>query len=262
MSRKIASPKTRYANNSSPDLKHALAALREFDGALLANTIGYIDPAPVHECYMGGSIQPVTPCPGSVIGIAVTCEMDASSPNQTGNVDGFWQQLDEIKAMDLPAIWVVKSVGPRPDHECIAGDGMGKALYASGCAGIVTDGRVRDLKGLAGIPLAVFSKGISIHHTPMRIRRINQPVEVGGLTIKPGDIIHGSAEGVIRIPRSCLARLAESANRMWAFERDAHAVFSRPDLPSAEKKQRVLEILAAYKFIPSSPKPGKGEAVN
>src|SRR5258705_10933874 len=109
MTRKPASARARHSNNSGLDLKNTLAALREFDGALLANTIGYIDPTPAHECYMGGSIQPVTPCPGSTIGVAGTCEMDSSSPDHSGAVDGFWQQLDQIKAMDLPAIWVGKS---------------------------------------------------------------------------------------------------------------------------------------------------------
>ena len=179
--------------------------------------------------------------------------MDASSPKQVGNVDGFWQQLDEIKAMKLPVMWVVKSIGPRPEHECIAGDGMAKALFASGCVALVTDGRVRDLKGMAGIPMNAYARGVSIHHSPMRIRSINQPVEVGGLLIKPGDILHGSAEGVIRIPRACLSKLPEAAIRMWGFERDAHVVFSRGDLSAGEKKSKVLEILGAYGFLPGTP---------
>ena len=257
-----ASSKLRYTKKQKIQLKQTLEALREFDGALLANTIGYLDPTPPHQCYMGGSIQPVTPCAGSTTGLAVTCEMDSSSPDHVGNVDKFWQQIDDIKAMDVPVIWVVKSIGPRPDHECVLGDGMGKTLFASGCVGVVTDGRVRDLKGLAGIPLPVFAKGISIHHTPMRIPRINVPVEVGGLTVHPGDILHGSAEGVVRIPHSCRARLGEAAIRMWGFERDAHVVFARRDLPAREKKKRVLKILAAYGFLPGKAVRGKREAVN
>jgi 4-hydroxy-4-methyl-2-oxoglutarate aldolase len=263
MSRNAVSTNGRYTKKKNQDaLKQTLAALREFDGALLANTVGYIDPTPAHECYMGGSIQPMTRMEGSTIGVAVTCEMDSSSPNRAAEVDGFWRQLDEIQATGLPVIWVVKSIGPRPDHECVAGDGMGKALHASGCVGIVTDGRVRDLKGLAGIPLPVFAKGISIHHSPMRIPRINCPVEVGGITVRPGDILHGSAEGVVRIPKTCLNKLAEAAIRMWGFERDAHAIFSRPDLTATQKKERVLEILAAYKFAGPGTPAKKREAVN
>jgi 4-hydroxy-4-methyl-2-oxoglutarate aldolase len=250
--------KKRFSPNGEAfDLPGALAALREFDGALLANTIGYIDPAPAHEYYMGGSIQSVTPAIGPTVGVAVTCEMDASTPGQTGNLDGFWQQLDEIKALGTPVVWVVKAVGSRPDHECIAGDGMGKSLASVGCVGIVTDGGVRDVKGFLGIPLAVYSKGITIHHTPLRIRRINQPVEVGGIIVHPGDIIHASAEGVIKVPRSCLGTLPGKAMDMWAFEREAHLVFACKDLSASEKKRRVLGILAAHGF--AAPSDGKRE---
>ena len=243
------------SNGAPPGLKEALAALREYDGALLANTIGYIDSTPAHEYYMAGSIQSVTPGLGPNVGVAVTCEMDSSTPMQKGNLDGLWQQLDEIKTLGLPAIWVVKAVGSRPDHECIAGDGMGKSLAAVGCVGIVTDGRVRDVKGFAGIPLAVYSKGITIHHTSLRIRSINRPVEVGGITVRPGDVVHASAEGVIKIPKGCVQTLPARAIEMWGFEREAHEVFSNRELSSPEKKRRVLEILAARGFsVPSSGK--------
>ena len=244
-------------NGDGPHLAQVLTALREFDGALLANTIGYIDPTPAHECYFAGTIQSVTPGLGPVVGVAVTCEMDSSTPGQKGNLDAFWQQLDEIQALDLPAIWVVKGVGSRPEHECIAGDGMGKSLASVGCVGIVTDGRVRDVKGFAGIPLAVYSKGITIHHAPLRVRKINKPVEVGGVVVRPGEIIHASAEGVIKIPHGCLHTLPAKAIDMWAFEREAHEVFSRKGIASAQKKRRVLEILAGWGF--SVPTNGKRE---
>ncbi len=235
-------------NGDQLHLRAAIAALREFDGALLANTIGYIDPTPAHQYYMGGSIQSVTPGIGPTVGVAVTCEMDSSTPGLTGNLDGFWQQLDEIKALNTPVVWVVKAVGSRPDHECIAGDGMGKSLASVGCVGIVTDARVRDVKGFIGIPLAVYSKGITIHHTPLRVRKINGPVEVGGITVRPGDLIHASAEGVIKIPPTCLQTLPAKAIDMWAFERKAHEVFGCKELSASEKKARVLGILAAHGF--------------
>lgn len=38
-------------------LKRILAPLREFDCSLPAHTIGYIDPTPAHEFYIGSSIR-------------------------------------------------------------------------------------------------------------------------------------------------------------------------------------------------------------
>jgi 4-hydroxy-4-methyl-2-oxoglutarate aldolase len=225
-----------------------LERLRDFDTALLANTIGYIDPTPPHEYYMGGSIQSVTPTLGPAVGVAVTCEMDTSSPGGGPDWEGYNRQLDEMYKMGVPVVWVVKAVGSRPDHECILGDGMGKALFAAGCIGVVTDGGVRDVSGLLSIPFAAYCRGRTIHHCAIRVQKYGQPIEVGGIVVRPGDVIHANAEGVIRIPSGCLETLPTRATQMRAFEHAAHCVLRQTDIQAAEKRQCVSQLLAEYGF--------------
>jgi 4-hydroxy-4-methyl-2-oxoglutarate aldolase len=222
--------------------------LRDFDTALLANTIGYIDSTPAHEYYMGGSIRSVTPTLGPTAGVAVTCELDSSSPGGQPDTEGYSQQLEQISRMDVPVVWVVKTVGSRPDHECVLGDGMAKSLYSIGCVGAVTDGGVRDIPGLLTVPFAVYSRGVTIHHTALRFRRMNEPVEIGGIVVRTGDMIHANAEGVIKIPASCLAVLPAKAILMRAFEHEVHLELRRTDVTPAEKRARTAEALAKYGF--------------
>jgi regulator of RNase E activity RraA len=145
-------------------------------------------------------------------------------------------------------VWVVKTFGSRPDHECVLGDGMAKTLYSVGCVGAVTDGGVRDIPGLLTTPFAVYSRGVTIHHTALRFRRMNEPIEIGGIIVRPGDVIHANAEGVIKIPPSCLEVLAAKAILSRAFEHEAHLTLRRTDLPPAEKRKRVADALAKYGF--------------
>ena len=228
--------------------RSTLEQLRDFDTALLANTVDFIDPTPPHEFYLSGEIQSVTPSLGPTVGMAFTCELDTSTPEGEGNTDLFWEQLAEMEKNGLPAVWVVKAVGSRPDHECMIGDGMAKVLYSVGCQAIVTDGRVRDVAGLLTTPFAAYCRGTAIHHTPLKFRAINRAVEVGGATIQPGDVIHANAEGVIRIPPACVEQLPAAAVRMRAFEHQAHMALRRSDLSLSQKRAAVQSLLAEYGF--------------
>ena len=231
-------------------LTNLLHELCEFDTALIANTIGYIDPTPPHEVYMGGSIQSVTPSLGPTAGVAVTCELDSSTPHNQATPEPYLRQLDEICQIAEPVVWVVKTVGSRPDHECVLGDGMAKTLAAAGCIGAVTDGGVRDVAGLLSIPFAAYCKGKTIHHCALNFGRINQPVQVGGITVRTGDVLHANDEGVIRIPRACLERLPAMAIRMRSFEQDVHRFMRHSDLSPRAKRQKVSELLEEYGFGP------------
>src|SRR5512147_1158345 len=95
--------------------RSTLQELQDFDTALLANTIGYIDPTPPHEWYMGGSIQSVTPGLGPTAGVAYTCEVDTSTPGGAPAMDDYWRQVEEMERDGRPVVWVVKTVGSRPD---------------------------------------------------------------------------------------------------------------------------------------------------
>lgn len=225
-----------------------LDELRDFDTPLLANTIGFIDPTPPHEYYLSGEIQSVTPPLGPTVGVAFTAEVDTSTPGNVGDTDLFWQQLDAMAKCELPSVWVVKAVGSRPEHECVIGDGMAKTLFSVGCIGLVSDSRVRDIAGLITTPFAAYCRGRAVHHVPMRFRAIDRPVEVGGVTIHPGDVIHASSDGVIRIPPACLPQLAARAVQCRAFEHEAHIFLRRTDRTPAEKRVHVTALIAKYGF--------------
>lgn len=224
-----------------------LEELRDFDTALLANTIEQIDPQS-RSFYLSGAIQSVTPSLGPTVGLAFTCELDSSTPGGQADVDAYWQQLQAMAEARLPAVWVVKTVGARPDHECVIGDGMAKTLYSVGCIGLVTDGRVRDVPGLLTTPFAAYARGTVAHHEALRFRSPGVPVEIGGVEIRSGDVIHASAEGVIRLPATSLDRLAGCAVKMRAFEHHAHMALRRSDLSLTEKRQLVRRLLTEHGF--------------
>ena len=225
-----------------------LESLREFDTALLANTLDYIDATPSHEFYMSGDIQSVTPELGPTVGVAVTCQIDTSTPGDDHFIDPYYEQIERIAAMPEPAVWVVETVGSRPDHECVTGDGMAKTLYAAGCLGVVTDGHCRDIAGSATVPFAVYCRGTIGHHCALRVKAVDTPVNVGGITVNPGDVIHADREGVIKLPPGSAEILVRRAPQMLALEHEVHVMWRRSDLNAREKKQGAIDIFAKYDF--------------
>ncbi len=225
-----------------------LNELRDFDTPLLANTIGYISAVPPHEYYLSGEIQSVTPPLGPTVGIAFTAEIDSSTPGGAGDAELYWEQLETMRQCGLPIVWVVKAVGSRPEHECMIGDGMAKTLFSVGCVGLVSDSRVRDVSGIITVPFAAYCRGRAVHHGPLRVKAINRPVEVGGVLIHPGDVIHADQNGVIRIPTDCISNLAPAAIRNRAFEHEAHMFLRRTDRTPAEKRAHVVALVDKYGF--------------
>lgn len=229
-------------------IRSIIEELRDFDTALLASTIDYIDPTPSHEFYMGGTIRSVTPTLGPTVGLAVTCEVDSSTPGQRPEMELFWRQLEQMKAKSLPTVWVVKTVGSRPEHECVFGDGMAKLLHSVGCEGLVTDGHVRDVNGLLTTPFAAYCRGTVIHHCAIRVLKADAPVEIGGITLRPDDLIHANAEGIIKVPSACAAHLTQRAARMRAAEHEVHKLWRRTDLEPRQKQQCVQKVFSEFGF--------------
>jgi len=79
---------------------------------------------------------------------------------------------------------------------------------ARGLAGVVTDSVVRDSREIVQIGLPVFARGLT-PNSPFKDGpgKVNVPVDCGGVTVRPGDIVVGDADGVVVVPQE----LAETA---------------------------------------------------
>jgi len=72
------------------------------------------------------------------------------------------------------------------------------AAKLRGIAGCVTNGAVRDIDELIDIGFPVFAAGISVRgNVKLHPGWIGIPVSVGGMTVRPGDIIIGDDDGVV-----------------------------------------------------------------
>lgn len=101
-----------------------------------------------------------------------------------------------------------------------AGDVYVTRLKASGAAGVVTDGGIRDSATIARMDLPVFCAGPSAPSNRILHRAIdyNQPIGCGGVAVYPGDIIVADADGVAVIPRYIVDEIATDSAEQERLE--------------------------------------------
>jgi RraA family protein len=138
-------------------------------------------------------------------------------------------------------------VDGKGDISCaLIGEIMSTQAEASGIAGIIIDGAVRDADSLSANGFPVFSAGLNpCGPTKSVAGRVNFPVSVAGAAIQPGDLVIGDIDGVVVLPREAVPELLELAQKKLDFETGRIAAIRDGDLraPWLEKSLQIAGML-------------------
>ena len=152
-------------------------------------------------------VWPIRPDMARMVGIAFTMRFIPSREDKDGpGAPG--RGTIQSKAMETCPSGHVLVVDSRGDARAAsAGDIYVGRLKARGCAGIVTDGGLRDSDGVAKTGLVAYLRRPSsppsgIVHQPVDL---GLPIACGGVAVYPGDVIVGDADGVVVIPPDIVA---------------------------------------------------------
>ena len=106
-------------------------------------------------------------------------------------------------AMTMAQPGDVLVIDGKGDQTCaLMGAIMINACKALKLAGVVIDAAVRDSLELRELGFPVFSAGTNPNGpTKFVPGRINWPVSVGGVAVRPGDLVVGDADGVVAVER-------------------------------------------------------------
>ena len=93
-------------------------------------------------------------------------------------------------------------------------------LQVRGCAGVVTDGGLRDTDEIADLDIPAFCTRPS---APTNLTRhqaldLNVPIGCGGVAVFPSDVAVGDGDGVIIIPAHLVDEIASEAKEMEKYE--------------------------------------------
>jgi regulator of RNase E activity RraA len=103
------------------------------------------------------------------------------------------------------------------------------ATQNRGAAAVVIDGGCRDVEEIRATGLWLASRSVTptTGKTRLKLEALSEPVRIGGIAVKPGDLVAGDDTGIVVVPRGDLARVLDAAERMLktdaAVEQALHA---------------------------------------
>lgn len=101
----------------------------------------------------------------------------------------------------------------------LMGEIMSQQAMALGIAGVVIDGAVRDSEAIRALGFPMFAAGLNPNGPTKSVAgRVNHPISLGGVTVQPGDLIVGDADGITVIERASAAALLPLAEEKVAAE--------------------------------------------
>lgn len=93
------------------------------------------------------------------------------------------------------------------------GELMTTAAIQRGAAGVIINGYLRDAEGIAALNFAAFAWGSYAADQKMRGRALAYriPIIIGGVTVRPGDILCADEDGVVVLPQAVEAAVVTDA---------------------------------------------------
>lgn len=220
-----------------PNLVEALGHL---DAGTLANAIETFHKRLRNEGFVDHTVQCFCPRLDPMVGYAATLRIRGSAPATAGGPyadrTDWW---DYILSLPAPRVAVVQDVASHPGLGSLVGSVHMNILRALQCVGVVTNGAVRDLPAAESAGFHYFAGSLAVSHAYVHIVEIGPAVEIGGLKIHSGDLLHGDRHGVQSIPLDIAAQIPPVAAEIKAKEQAIIALCRSPDF-SLEKLRAAI----------------------
>ena len=215
-----------------------LAALEGITTPTLANAIETFQVRPRNEGFMDSTIRCIFPELRPMVGYAVTAKITARERSEA--VIPAWKMWETMAGVPKPWVVVIEDLDYPNPAGSYWGEVNGSIYQGLSAAGTVTNGGVRDLQEVEATGFHFFASCVLVSHAYVHLVEVGTPVTVGGLAVRPGDLLHGDRHGVTSVPIEIARDLPRAAEEVERRERRIIDYARSPDC-SAEGLRQLLE---------------------
>jgi 4-hydroxy-4-methyl-2-oxoglutarate aldolase len=143
------------------------------------------------------SIPPIT-CSNVLVG---RCKTTLWADMSHADPQPYELELQAVDACQTDDVLVAAAGGSM--RSGIWGELLSTAATNVGCAGVIVDGAVRDVRQMEKMGFPVFARGTSVYDSRdrQRVIDIDVPVQIDGVTFAPGDLVFADIDGIVVVPQ-------------------------------------------------------------
>jgi regulator of RNase E activity RraA len=193
--------------------------LKTVDSPTLSNAIELLKVRPPREGFVPVAVHSLFPEFGRLVAYAVTAQVETVTECYPASLDVFVELYRLVGESPKPAVIAFQEIGGYPDYAAHCGEVMATVFKRQGAIGLVSDCAVRDIPEVRALGFQYFARGAVVSHANFHIVRVGVPIQIHGMTIATGDILHGDENGLLSVPRGYEQAIAGAVDTVRSRER-------------------------------------------
>lgn len=185
-----------------------LDELKRWDTPTICNGLELIAP---ERRAIGFTVEPMIAAQRDappIVGVARTGLIRARETPR-GLIPAREDWYDYVVPDDLPTVAVLQDIDDRPGYGAFWGEVQSTVHLALGVLGCITNGSFRDLDLLAP-GFQIIGSRLGPSHAHVHIVQMRCDVNVCGMLVTHGDIVHADFHGAVVIPAEAVTRLPDA----------------------------------------------------
>jgi 4-hydroxy-4-methyl-2-oxoglutarate aldolase len=208
-----------------------LHALRHLDTCAVSDAIETFNVRLRNTGFADARIRCIFEDFAPLVGYAATARLRTEEAPIAGRMyhdrTDWWNSILQVP---IPRIAVIEDIDKPPGAGAFLGDMHAAILMAFGCIGYVTNGAVRELPRVRKLGFQMFAGNVAVSHAYAHIFDFGATIQIGGLEVHTGDLLHGDQHGLLAIPKEIASKVPLEAARLQ------------------EREERVVDICQSKRF--------------